>query len=340
THISQSALPQGIEDLISEVAQGALTLSLPKQQDSLPDTKASGPAHSKEVPALTAVETGATNPLAPSDTVQTRHVVQRRSRSESTIESFFARGACVAIIEVDNEQPTTRAQKLFAMWRITYKDTVQLRRKLEFFTYSRFDMEFTFVVTANFTNANNGHALNQVYQIMYIPPGAPTPKSWDDYTWQTSSNPSIFYTYGAAPARISVPYVGLANAYSHFYDGFAKVPLKTDANDQIGDSLYSAMTVDDFGVLAVRVVNDHNPTKVTSKVRIYMKPKHVRVWCPRPPRAVPYYGPGVDYRNNLDPLSEKGLTTYGFGHQNKAVYTAGYKICNYHLATKEDLQNA
>nr|AIB00630.1 polyprotein [Poliovirus 3] len=340
THISQSALPQGIEDLISEVAQGALTLSLPKQQDSLPDTKASGPAHSKEVPALTAVETGATNPLTPSDTVQTRHVVQRRSRSESTIESFFARGACVAIIEVDNEQPTTRAQKLFAMWRITYKDTVQLRRKLEFFTYSRFDMEFTFVVTANFTNANNGHALNQVYQIMYIPPGAPTPKSWDDYTWQTSSNPSIFYTYGAAPARISVPYVGLANAYSHFYDGFAKVPLKTDANDQIGDSLYSAMTVDDFGVLAVRVVNDHNPTKVTSKVRIYMKPKHVRVWCPRPPRAVPYYGPGVDYRNNLDPLSEKGLTTYGFGHQNKAVYTAGYKICNYHLATKEDLQNA
>nr|AIB00393.1 polyprotein [Poliovirus 1] len=342
THIEQQALAQGLGQMLESMIDNTVreTVGAATSRDALPNTEASGPAHSKEIPALTAVETGATNPLVPSDTVQTRHVVQHRSRSESSIESFFARGACVAIITVDNSASTKNKDKLFAVWKITYKDTVQLRRKLEFFTYSRFDMEFTFVVTANFTETNNGHALNQVYQIMYVPPGAPVPEKWDDYTWQTSSNPSIFYTYGTAPARISVPYVGISNAYSHFYDGFSKVPLK-DQSAALGDSLYGAASLNDFGVLAVRVVNDHNPTKVTSKIRVYLKPKHIRVWCPRPPRAVAYYGPGVDYKDGtLTPLSTKDLTTYGFGHQNKAVYTAGYKICNYHLATQEDLQNA
>nr|AIB00470.1 polyprotein [Poliovirus 1] len=342
THIEQKALAQGLGQMLESMIDNTVreTVGAATSRDALPNTEASGPAHSKEIPALTAVETGATNPLVPSDTVQTRHVVQHRSRSESSIESFFARGACVAIMTVDNSASTKNKDKLFTVWKITYKDTVQLRRKLEFFTYSRFDMEFTFVVTANFTETNNGHALNQVYQIMYVPPGAPVPEKWDDYTWQTSSNPSIFYTYGTAPARISVPYVGISNAYSHFYDGFSKVPLK-DQSAALGDSLYGVASLNDFGILAVRVVNDHNPTKVTSKIRVYLKPKHIRVWCPRPPRAVAYYGPGVDYKDGtLTPLSTKDLTTYGFGHQNKAVYTAGYKICNYHLATQEDLQNA
>nr|ACF16828.1 polyprotein [Poliovirus 1] len=342
THIEQKALAQGLGQMLESMIDNTVreTVGAATSRDALPNTEASGPAHSKEIPALTAVETGATNPLVPSDTVQTRHVVQHRSRSESSIESFFARGACVAILTVDNSASTKNNDKLFTVWKITYKDTVQLRRKLEFFTYSRFDMEFTFVVTANFTETNNGHALNQVYQIMYVPPGAPVPEKWDDYTWQTSSNPSIFYTYGTAPARISIPYVGISNAYSHFYDGFSKIPLK-DQSAALGDSLYGAASLNDFGILAVRVVNDHNPTKVTSKIRVYLKPKHIRVWCPRPPRAVAYYGPGVDYKDGtLTPLSTKDLTTYGFGHQNKAVYTAGYKICNYHLATQEDLQNA
>nr|QMS47693.1 polyprotein [Enterovirus C] len=344
THISQAALPQGIEDLISEVASNALKLSQPKPnaQQSLPNTNSSEPTHSQEVPALTAVETGATSSVVPADLVQTRHVIQTRSRSESTVESFFARGACVTIMSVENynEAAGVSKSKLFAKWNITYTDTVQLRRKLEMFTYSRFDIEFTFVVTERYYTANSGHALNQVYQIMYVPPGAPVPQKWDDYTWQTSSNPSVFYTYGTAPARISIPYVGIANAYSHFYDGFAKVPIEGETTDS-GDAYYGATSINDFGILAVRVVNEHNPVQVSSKIRVYMKPKHVRVWCPRPPRTVPYFGPGVDYKgDSLTPLSTKSLTTYGFGHQNKAVYTAGYKICNYHLATQEDLQNA
>nr|QAA77674.1 polyprotein [Human enterovirus] len=346
THISQTTTinTQGpIDELISTVASNALALSQPKPIDnSVQNTQQSAPVHSQEVPALTAVETGATSDVVPADLVQTRHVVNVKSRSESTIESFFARAACVTIMRVDNFNATNMEdkKKLFAKWAITYTDTVQLRRKLEFFTYSRFDLEMTFVLTERYYSQNSGHARSQVYQIMYVPPGAPTPNAWDDYTWQTSSNPSIFFTTGNAPPRISIPFVGIANAYSHFYDGFSRVPLEGETTDS-GDTYYGLTSINDFGTLAVRVVNEYNPARVETRIRVYMKPKHVRVWCPRPPRAVSYRGPGVDLLSTaVTPLSKHDLTTYGFGHQNKAVYTAGYKICNYHLATQEDLQNA
>ena len=72
-----------------------------------------------------------------------------------------------------------------------------------------------------------------------------------------------------------------------------------------------------------------------------MKPKHIRCWCPRPPRAVPYRGEGVDLKSGtITPLTPvTAITTYGFGHQNQAVYVAGYKLVNYHLATAEDYRH-
>nr|ALC74272.1 polyprotein [Enterovirus C96] len=351
THISQTTpvLPQGLEDIIESVAQNALQISQPRpaQRPAITNTAADTPAtsgvNSQEVPALTAVETGASGQAVPADVIETRKVINYKTRSESTIESFFGRSACITIISVENFNATALAdkKKLFSVWEISYTDTVQLRRKLEMFTYSRFDTEFTFVLTERYYTQNSGHARNQVYQIMYIPPGAPRPNAWDDYTWQSSSNPSIFYTYGCAPPRMSVPFVGIANAYSHFYDGFARVPIKGETNDS-GDAYYGQTSINDFGAIALRVVNEHNPARITSRMRVYMKPKHIRVWCPRPPRAVPYNGTGVDIKEDtLTPITPvTSMTTYGFGHQSKAVYVAGYKICNYHLATPEDHNRA
>nr|QMT62774.1 polyprotein [Enterovirus C99] len=345
THISQTTLTastQGIDDVIDKVVTSALQLSQPTRPvNETASTPATSGVNSQEVPALTAVETGASGQAIPSDVIETRHVVNYKTRSESTLESFFGRSACVTILEVENFNATVDAdkKKQFTVWPITYTNTVQLRRKLEFFTYSRFDIEMTFVITERYYTGS-GYAKNSVYQIMYIPPGAPRPTAWDDYTWQSSSNPSIFYTYGCAPARISIPYVGIANAYSHFYDGFARVPLKDETRDS-GDTFYGRVAINDFGTLAVRVVNEFNPTRVTAKVRVYMKPKHIRCWCPRPPRAVPYRGDGVDIKQGtITPLTPiPKITTYGFGHQNKGVFVAGYKIINYHLATAEDFRN-
>nr|AGA18497.1 polyprotein [Enterovirus C104] len=328
--------PQGIEDTIDKVISVALSTSMPQVKDTPP----SGPVHSKEVPALTAVETGATSQVEPSDLIETRHVKNSRLRSECTIESFLGRAACVAVIGLSNKEPTDgNAKDLFAKWKINYLDAYQLRRKLEMFTYSRFDVELTFVITERFATGGDAAARHYVYQIMYIPPGAPEPQAWDDYTWQSSTNPSIFHTTGNANPRISVPFVGIGAAYSHFYDGFSVVPLNTV--DAGASNKYGYSSINDFGTLAVRIVNEHDPTPVDAKVRVYMKPKHIRVWCPRPPRAADYVGRSVDYKQNSPVMiAAADIRTYGFGHQNKAVYVAGYKICNYHLATQEDMQNA
>nr|1Z7S_1 Chain 1, Human COXSACKIEVIRUS A21 [Coxsackievirus A21] len=298
----------GIEDLIDTAIKNALRVSQPPSTQS---TEATSGVNSQEVPALTAVETGASGQAIPSDVVETRHVVNYKTRSESCLESFFGRAACVTILSLTNSSKSGEEKKHFNIWNITYTDTVQLRRKLEFFTYSRFDLEMTFVFTENYPSTASGEVRNQVYQIMYIPPGAPRPSSWDDYTWQSSSNPSIFYMYGNAPPRMSIPYVGIANAYSHFYDGFARVPLEGE-NTDAGDTFYGLVSINDFGVLAVRAVNRSNPHTIHTSVRVYMKPKHIRCWCPRPPRAVLYRGEGVDMISSaILPLTKvDSITTF------------------------------
>ncbi|AER29982.1 polyprotein [Coxsackievirus A22] len=327
---------QGIEDTIEKVVGDALRVSMPQ----VANTQPSGPVNSKEVPALTAVETGATSQVTPEDLIETRHVINNRLRSECTVEAFFGRSACVAILGVANKRPdNTNAKDLFTTWRITYLQTYQLRRKLELFTYSRFDLELTFVITERYFSGTAATTRDYVYQIMYVPPGAPLPNAWDDYTWQSSTNPSVFYTTGNASPRMSIPFVGIGAAYSHFYDGFSIVPFNTI--DAGASNKYGYSSINDFGTLAVRIVNEFDPVTIEAKIRVYMKPKHVRVWCPRPPRAVPYQNSSVDFAQNAVAMNQVAtIRTYGFGHQNKAVYTAGYKICNYHLATPEDMEKA
>ena len=159
--------------------------------------------------------------MVPGDTMQTRHVRNYHSRSESTIENFLSRSACVYMGEYYTTN--TDETKRFASWTINARRMVQMRRKLEMFTYVRFDVEVTFVITSK---QDQGTQLGQdmpplTHQVMYIPPGGPIPKSTTDYAWQTSTNPSIFWTEGNAPPRMSIPFVSIGNAYSNFYDGWA-----------------------------------------------------------------------------------------------------------------------
>ncbi|HDE8451868.1 TPA: hypothetical protein PD953_002712, partial [Staphylococcus aureus] len=117
------------------------------QDRTVADTQPSGPSNSKEIPALTAVETGHTSQVDPSDTLQTRHVVNFHSRSESTVENFMGRAACVFMdqYKLNGEETSTDN---FAVWTINVREMAQLRRKCEMFTYMRFDIEMTMVITS------------------------------------------------------------------------------------------------------------------------------------------------------------------------------------------------
>ncbi|HDE8435170.1 TPA: capsid protein, partial [Staphylococcus aureus] len=228
------------------------------------DTIGSGPSNSEAIPALTAVETGHTSQVTPSDTMQTRHVHNYHSRSESSVENFLARSACVFYTTYTNSKNAAKEKK-FATWKVSVRQAAQLRRKLELFTYLRCDIELTFVITSaqDPSTATNLDVPVLTHQIMYVPPGGPVPESVDDYNWQTSTNPSLFWTEGNAPPRMSIPFMSIGNAYSMFYDGWSEFRH---------DGVYGLNTLNNMGTIYARHVNADNPGSITSTVRIYFKP--------------------------------------------------------------------
>nr|WHA31333.1 polyprotein [Coxsackievirus B1] len=309
--------------------QGPVEESVDRAVARVADTISSRPTNSESIPALTAAETGHTSQVVPSDTMQTRHVKNYHSRSESSIENFLCRSACVYYATYTNN-----SEKGFAEWVINTRQVAQLRRKLELFTYLRFDLELTFVITSaqQPSTASSVDAPVQTHQIMYVPPGGPVPTKVKDYAWQTSTNPSVFWTEGNAPPRMSIPFISIGNAYSCFYDGWTQFSR---------NGVYGINTLNNMGTLYMRHVNEAGQGPIKSTVRIYFKPKHVKAWVPRPPRLCQY----EKQKNvNFSPIgvttSRTDITTTGtFGQQSGAIYVGNYRIVNRHLATHFDWQN-
>nr|ARE30262.1 polyprotein [rhinovirus B72] len=327
--ISQTvALTEGLNDELEEVI-------VEKTKQTLASVS-SGPKHTQSVPTLTANETGATMPTLPSDNVETRTTYMHFNGSETDIECFLGRAACVHVTEIENKNPAGidnhKVGKLFNDWKISLSSLVQLRKKLELFTYVRFDSEYTILATASQPDTAN-YSSNLVVQAMYVPPGAPNPVEWDDYTWQSASNPSVFFKVGDT-SRFSVPYVGLASAYNCFYDGYSH----DDANTPYGISVLNHM-----GSMAFRIVNEHDTHRTLVKIRVYHRAKHIEAWIPRAPRALPYTSIGrTNYPKNSQPVIKKrdgDIKTYGLGPRFGGVYTSNVKIMNYHLMTPEDHLN-
>nr|AJR20996.1 polyprotein [Echovirus E25] len=330
------------------ISQNALLQNDPataivRSVERVADTIASGPMNSERVPALTAVETGHTSQVVPSDTMQTRHVVNHHIRSESSIENFLSRSACV-YIDVYGTKENGDIER-FTNWKINTRQVVQLRRKLEMFTYIRFDVEITFVITSTqgtSTQTSTGTPV-LTHQVMYVPPGGPIPASYEDYSWQTSTNPSVFWTEGNAPARMSIPFMSVGNAYCNFYDGWSHF-------SQSG--VYGFTTLNNMGQLFFRHVNKDTLGPYNSTVRVYFKPKHIKAWVPRPPRLCDYvYAHNVDFTpRGVTDIREKitlerddhtpSMVNHGaFGQQSGAIYVGNYRVVNRHLATYADWQN-
>nr|UFT26758.1 polyprotein [rhinovirus B6] len=328
--ISQTdALTEGLGDELEEVI-------VEKTKQTLASIS-SGPKHTQSVPTLTANETGATMPTNPSDNVETRTTYMHFNGSETDVESFLGRAACVHIVEIENKNPAgienQKEQKLFNDWKINLSSLVQLRKKLELFTYVRFDSEYTILATAS-QPTESSYASNLVVQAMYVPPGAPNPEKWDDFTWQSASNPSVFFKVGDT-SRFSVPFVGIASAYNCFYDGYSH-------DDK--DTPYGISVLNHMGSIAFRVVNEHDAHKTLVKIRVYHRAKHVEAWIPRAPRALPYETIGrTNYpkKSEIVPVIKKRdtITTYGLGSRYGGVFTSNVKIMNYHLMTPEDHLN-
>nr|QCI55821.1 polyprotein [Enterovirus G] len=278
-------------------------------------------------PALQAAETGATSTASDEGMLETRHVINTNTVSESSVESFYGRSGLVSIIQLG-------AGNVEKHWLINFNEFVQLRAKMELFTYMRYDIEFTLVATL----VKDGSASTPPVQlqVMYVPPGATTPEDQDSYQWQSAANPSVFFQANGVAARFSVPFMGTSNAYAIFYDGY-----NTFGADRAGSD-YGKINSSHMGHIAMRAVAPLK-TGETVTMRVYAKLKHIRAWAPRSPRIAPYVRiatPVFTARTKNVPNRDSVLTTTGaFGQQSGAVYVGNYKIMNRHLATHEDWEN-
>nr|AAB25284.1 VP1=capsid protein [coxsackievirus A2 CAV-2, Peptide, 297 aa] [Coxsackievirus A2] len=268
----------GIEDAITNTVNATINRVLDRpisHSSTAANTQVS--QHSIEtgrVPALQAAETGATSNASDENLIETRCVVNKNSVEEASLNHFFSRAALVGKVELND---TGTAATGFTNWNIDIMGYAQLRRKLEMFTYMRFNAEFTFVAT---TRA--GRVPSRVLQYMYVPPGAPKPDGREAFQWQSSTNPSVFSKMTDPPPQVSVPFMSPASAYHGFYDGY---PTFGEHNGE--DSLRTGNANNALGTFSVRFVSE----EITNEriiIRIYMRLKHIRAWVPRPLRSEPY----------------------------------------------------
>nr|QGH82161.1 polyprotein [Goat enterovirus] len=322
--MDQSAALQAppVEEALTQFTNQAVTraLTAADTQESIHNISTAN------TPALQAAETGATSNASDESMLETRHVINTNSVSESSVEAFFGRSGLVTIMNLAAGDTRT-------IWQINFNEFVQLRAKFNLFTYTRFDTEFTLVATL--VKAGSASVNPVQVQVMYLPPGAIEPTDQDTYQWQTAANASVFFTTNGVPARFSVPYVGTASAYSQFYDGYNSYGSERPGSD------YGRIGSNDMGKLALRALAPLAEGESIT-MRVYIKPKHVRVWGPRAPRISPYVKKNSTVFANQDTMvaNRENIKTAGaFGQQSGAVYVGSYKIMNRHLATQAEWDN-
>ncbi|KRY99266.1 Uncharacterized protein T11_14654, partial [Trichinella zimbabwensis] len=264
--------------------------------------------------------------------IETRCVLNSHSTAETTLDSFFSRAGLVGEIDLPLEGTTN--PNGYANWDIDITGYAQMRRKVELFTYMRFDAEFTFVACTP-----TGEVVPQLLQYMFVPPGAPKPDSRESLAWQTATNPSVFVKLSDPPAQVSVPFMSPASAYQWFYDGYPTF----GEHKQEKDLEYGACPNNMMGTFSVRTVGT-SKSKYPLVIRIYMRMKHVRAWIPRPMRNQNYlFKANPNYAgNSIKPTgaSRTAITTLGkFGQQSGAIYVGNFRVVNRHLATHNDWAN-
>nr|4YVW_A Chain A, Capsid protein VP1 [Enterovirus A71]4YVW_D Chain D, Capsid protein VP1 [Enterovirus A71]4YVW_E Chain E, Capsid protein VP1 [Enterovirus A71]4YVW_J Chain J, Capsid protein VP1 [Enterovirus A71]4YVW_M Chain M, Capsid protein VP1 [Enterovirus A71] len=264
-----------IESSIGDSVSRALTHALPAPTGQ--NTQVSSHRlDTGKVPALQAAEIGASSNASDESMIETRCVLNSHSTAETTLDSFFSRAGLVGEIDLPLEGTTN--PNGYANWDIDITGYAQMRRKVELFTYMRFDAEFTFVACTP-----TGEVVPQLLQYMFVPPGAPKPDSRESLAWQTATNPSVFVKLSDPPAQVSVPFMSPASAYQWFYDGYPTFGEHLQANDLD----YGACPNNMMGTFSVRTVGT-SKSKYPLVVRIYMRMKHVRAWIPRPMRNQNY----------------------------------------------------
>ncbi|AFK85008.1 polyprotein [Ia io picornavirus 1] len=278
---TDSAYYQGLKNQIAEVVNTSLqtkpvTLDIPAVTGpSVPDNLS---VQTGDAPALTAPETGASATTEASTTMETRDLATRFSARETQVTNFMSK---YALFKKGTIRAGSSQQSSILKVPLWFSDTDStqkaVRAKYRMFTYIRcgFDVNVVISLSAD-GRSNNPVRPAPTVQMIYCPPGCPTPTDAKSPEWYLPTTPSVFQKAGET-ISLRIPYMGMASAYASFYDGYA--------NFSPTAAQYGQFPGNYIGTICIRFAQDDVTAESSEAIAscfCYARPTNVRAFCPRP----------------------------------------------------------
>nr|UMO75561.1 MAG: polyprotein [Raccoon dog picornavirus] len=232
---------------------------------------------------LSAPETGATNNVNPSTTMETRLLNLQCSAKETDVENFMSRYALFA-----NKWFYYNAR--YANIPISFNDEnimLAVRAKYNMFTYVRCDYDFVIVlapaslVDGVSSSSRTQQLPNVRFQIMFVPPGGQAPDDPGSPAWFLPTNPSIFVGVHDPPCSFRIPFMAPTSYYATNYNGYPTFP-----DGGIFHGTYGQFPGNNIGSLHVRVIMYEGAADKNMNWRInaefYVRPVNFEGYMPRP----------------------------------------------------------
>nr|UVH30897.1 polyprotein [Bovine picornavirus] len=229
-----------------------------------------------EASALTAVETGASASTESTQLMETRDCSLTFSRFETSVTSFYSRYAkfFAETLDMTSTKPAMLVTELY--FNKEKSTQLAVRTKYRMATYIR--CHYDIVVVVHMAEVfDKSSAQPYVFQVIYVPPGAPVPGTWNSAEWSVPTTPSCYFKSTDPPASIRLPFISPSHAYATRYNGYS--------NFNTSSAQYGEYPGNFIGHLAIRTLSHHNNNDaVTGKFNVLMfaRPVDVKVWGPRP----------------------------------------------------------
>nr|QZZ70141.1 polyprotein [Guinea fowl picornavirus] len=273
-----------IHDAVQSLIHEKIGLSAPatvlNPAASIDQVTTSAPSEiSTAVPALTATETGKTQPDL-GNTMAIEPSKTTFSRQDTDIEYLLSRYHYVASFNMFEESGTTVTPSIVTLpisFEMLGNGTNLARTLICLATYFRCALDFVFVPVMG---GKIWDLSDAVVQYMFVPSGSPIPESVES-GWATSLNPVVTFRVRDCFSCVRVPFLSVANYYTTFFNGYG-----TFAQGEYGTN-----PCNNVGSFVFRTLNNAFGMDGGLSFQVWVRPVFVECYIPRP--LIPFGNPSA-----------------------------------------------